>query len=237
MLLGFGKTVLNLLAAAVQLLLGFGEFIIQLLFHPGVESVNFVLTQPDGNALFHIAAGGHAGHAFNALQFGHQFRVQQIGKGSVVHAVHFYGGNGNGQHTGVDLHDVGRAHHIVPAAGDRIELLPNIRGKGIHIGVIGELEHNLGGVLLGDGVDLLHMIQRSHSLLNGPGDLLLYLFRSRAGIGCDDHGIGQIDVGKKVRGHPGKSHGPQDQSNHNAHKNGHGLLNAESGKHGDPFFL
>ncbi len=225
--LGLIQALFNLLGAIVQLLLSIIEGGIQLGLHLRVQGVDFVLAQAYRDAFLHIAADRHAGHALNALQLGEQLSVQQVGQLDVVHALHLHGRHSDWEHTGVHLHDVRGAHHVVPAAGDRVQLFPDIRGEGVHVGVICKLQHHLGAVLPGHGGNLLHMVQGCHSLLNGPGDLVLHLLGGRARAGGDNDRIGQVDVGKQVRGHAGKGHSAQNNGDNDPHQHSQGFFDAE----------
>ena len=179
--------------------------------------------------LLHHALGADLGNTGNALQLVEQGVVQELGQLYRVHALHGYCRHFHRKHGGIDLHDIGGAHHVVPCCVQGGDILLDVHTDGVQIHRFLKFQYNHGIVFTGGGCDFLDVLQSGHGLLQGLCHLSLHLFGAGAGIGGHDHHIGEVHVGQQIRGHFQIGHHAQDQDGNHRHKNRQGLFYAEFG--------
>ena len=192
-----------------------------------IQLVDLFLIQYDVQLLLHSAGGGDPGNTGDAFQLVHQLFAQKFRQLHRVHAVHGDRRNGNGQHGGVDLQHIGRPHHLIPGGGKAGKALLNIHADGIQIHILLKFQHHHAVILRGGGGDLYNMLQGGHGLLQRAGQLLLHLFRACAGIGGHDHNVGEIHIGKQIRGHIQVRYHTQNQHRDHRHKHRQRLFNTK----------
>ena len=191
------------------------------------QGVQLLLAEDHVHLLLQNAADGHAGHTCDALHLTRQGLFHELRQLRHIHTLPGHGGDLHRQHGGVDLQHIGRAHGIIPAALEGGDLLLDVHACGVHVHPLLKLQHHHGHAVLAGGGDVLDLVQRSHGLLQGLGDVRLHRFRAGTHIGGHDDHIGEIHVGQQVRRHLQVGYYAQHQDGQHRHKHGERLFYAE----------
>ena len=171
-------------------------------------------------ALFQKSRRGSRRHALDALELRHQL-IPYVGTDlRIIHPVHAHGRDHDGQHVGIELHDHGIAHGIIPVCLDLIQLLTDLQRDGIHVGRLRELQDDHGIVLRRHGLNGFNIAHRRHARFHRLRHHGLHRLRTGARIGSHDDHIGQTDIGQKIRGSLHEGHNAQHDGQHHAHQHG-----------------
>ena len=179
--------------------------------------------------LLHHTLGADSGHAGNTFQLVQQGVLQELGQLHRVHILHGHRSHHNRQHGGIDFQHIRRAHHLIPGGRQGADALLDIHTDGIQIHTLLKFQHHHGIIFAGSGGYFLNMLQSGHGLLQRFGHFRLHLFRAGTGIGGHDHHIGEVHVGKQIRGHFQISNHAQDQNGDHRDENGQRLFDTEFG--------
>ena len=211
----------------VQLPLGVRQPVTDLHQQLVVDLIDFFLIQRDFHGFFHQTGGGHAGNAAHALDGGDDLVLHILGQLVDVHALVVHRHVLGGHHVHAHLHDGGGAGHVGQGVCQLVDLGAHLDHGGVHVGVLGEFQHDHAVILVAGAGDVLHAVDGAQRRLQRPGDLVLHLLGACTGVGGDDHQVGQAHGGQQVGLHFAQTHKAQHQNEHHPHQHGKGLFDTE----------
>ena len=223
--------VLNLFAGVFELLFGFGQRTINRGQHFIIQFINFGLIQFHADLAFHQAAAGDRGHAIHPFQRWNDGGGGEFRKLIPSHIIAIHRQHHNGQHIRIDFHQHWAAGTIGQATADLIEAGIHFDHGGIHAGAFLKFQHDNTDIFLRDTGNIFDAAGGGQGTLQRFGHALFHLFRAGADVGGIGNGIGKIHVRQKVGGHIDERHNTKNEHQYHADEDGHGLFDAEAGKH------
>lgn len=195
----FLHAIVDFFLVGIQLFFGIGQAVTDLDQQFVVDSVDLFLVERDLHRLFHQARRGHAGHAVHALELGQHVFADIVGQLVNIHAVVVHGNVLRRHHVRADLHQRRRGRHVGQRVTELVYGGAGLDHGAVHVGVVLVFQKEQAVVLIALARHVLDAVQRRKCIFQRLGHIGLNLLGAGAGVGRDDHQVGQVHGGQQVR--------------------------------------
>ena len=221
-----GGIFVQFLLGVLQLLFGVGQTVADLDKQLVVDLVDLGLVQAHLHGFFDQAHSGNAGHTVHTFQRGNHGVLHIVGQFINVHSVvadrHIFGGH----HIGADFHDGGGGGPVRQRIGQLVDGGAHLDHGAVHIGIVGKFQRDKAVVFVAGAGHVFNTVDGAQCLLQRGREFILHFFGAGAGVGGNDHQIGQADAGQQVGGHTAQADCAKYQHQDHAHQYGKGFFHA-----------